>query len=65
VIESICEQEKAPSQNHPAKTTRIEVHRHFMGSVEPVEFKSYSALLERFIREVHELWRMEDEEGKS
>ncbi len=36
-------------------------HRHFMGKVEPVEYTTYDALLERFIREVHELWRIEDE----
>lgn len=35
-------------------------HRHFMGEVEAIEFRSYEALLERFIREVHELWRIED-----
>ncbi|MDE3187335.1 MAG: transcriptional regulator [Acidobacteriota bacterium] len=38
-------------------------HRHFMGKVEPVEFISYSALVERFIAEVHQLWRVEDEEN--
>jgi hypothetical protein len=38
-------------------------HRHFMGHVEAVKFTSYAALAERFIAEVHELWRMEDEEG--
>ena len=38
-------------------------HRHFMGQVEAVKFTSYAALAERFIAEVHELWRMEDEEG--
>jgi len=37
-------------------------HRHFMGDVEAVEFTSYEALVERFIEEVHELWRLEDEE---
>ena len=30
-------------------------HRHFMGSVEPVEFKDYEALNERFRSEVKEL----------
>ena len=30
-------------------------HRHFMGAVEAVEFSSYTDLVERFIREVHEL----------
>jgi len=37
-------------------------HRHFMGTVEPYRFTSYEALVERFIAEVHELWRIEDEE---
>ena len=36
-------------------------HRHFMGAVEAIEFTTYAALVERFIREVHELWRIEDE----
>lgn len=39
-------------------------HRHFMGQVEPVEFTSYTELARRFIAEVHELWRIEDEEHK-
>jgi hypothetical protein len=37
-------------------------HRHFMGEVEAIEFTTYVALVERFIDEVHELWRIEDEE---
>lgn len=37
-------------------------HRHFMGRVEPVTFSTYAALAERFIKEVHEFWRVEDEE---
>jgi len=37
-------------------------HRHFMGKVEAVKVSSYAALVERFIAEVHELWRIEDEE---
>jgi len=37
-------------------------HRHFMGEVEVTEFTTYVALVERFIGEVHELWRIEDEE---
>jgi len=37
-------------------------HRHFMGEVEAIEFTTYTALVERFIGEVHELWRIEDEE---
>lgn len=38
-------------------------HRHFMGTTEPIRFTTYEALVERFIEEVHELWRNEDEEG--
>jgi hypothetical protein len=37
-------------------------HRHFMGKREAIEFTTYAALVERFIVEVHELWRIEDEE---
>lgn len=37
-------------------------HRHFMGTVEAVDFTTYEALVERFISEVHELWRIEDAE---
>ncbi len=37
--------------------------RHFMGEVEASEFTTYVALVERFIGEVHELWRIEDEEN--
>jgi hypothetical protein len=33
-----------------------------MGRVQAVEFSTYAALAERFIGEVHELWRTEDEE---
>ena len=35
-------------------------HRHFMGMVEAVEYSSYPAQLKRFVKEVHELWRIED-----
>lgn len=38
-------------------------HRHFMGSVEPIEFVSYEALAKRFHEEVRELWRKEDEQN--
>lgn len=38
-------------------------HRHFMGEVEAVDFISYAELASRFLAEVHELWRIEDEEG--
>jgi Family of unknown function (DUF6516) len=37
-------------------------HRHFMGKVEATVFTTYAALVERFIGEVHDLWRVEDEE---
>jgi hypothetical protein len=33
-----------------------------MGKIEAVEFTTYAAVVERFIAEVHELWRIEDEE---
>ena len=36
-------------------------HRHFMGTVEPVEFDNYQALHDRFEAEVIELWKEEDE----
>ncbi len=35
-------------------------HRHFMGQIEPFEFTSYQELVERFQREVEELWEKED-----
>jgi hypothetical protein len=31
-----------------------------MGKVEAVEFTSYEAIAERFFKEVHDLWRIED-----
>jgi hypothetical protein len=37
-------------------------HRHCMGKAEAFHFTTYAALVERFIAEVHELWRIEDEE---
>lgn len=37
-------------------------HRHFMGKVEPIRYTSFNALAKRFLKEVHELWRIEDEE---
>jgi hypothetical protein len=33
-----------------------------MGEVEAIEFTTFAALVERFIGEVHALWRIEDEE---
>jgi hypothetical protein len=36
-------------------------HRHFMGTIEPIEFDGYEALAIRFYNEVHHLWRNEDE----
>lgn len=38
-------------------------HRHFMGNVEAIAFTTYAAQLKRFMKEVRELWRIEDEEG--
>jgi hypothetical protein len=40
-------------------------HRHFMGKVEAIEYTSYDDLLECFIEEVHELWRIEDAEDQN
>ena len=37
-------------------------HRHFLGQVEAVDFSTYKDLADRYIAEVHELWRIEDEE---
>ena len=34
-------------------------HRHFMGTVEPIEFDSYKSLSARFQAEVNELWKEE------
>ena len=36
-------------------------HRHFMGTVEPIQFNDYSSLAIPFEREVKELWKKEDE----
>ena len=36
-------------------------HRHFMGDVEPVDFKGYEPLLKRFRAKLKELWRKENE----
>jgi hypothetical protein len=35
-------------------------HRHFMGTVEPMEFDTYEALHDRFQAEVFELWKEEE-----
>jgi hypothetical protein len=35
-------------------------HRHFMGTVEPIEFESYEALSKRFEAEVIQLWKEEE-----
>jgi hypothetical protein len=37
-------------------------HRHFMGQIETVKFTTHAAMTERFIQEVHDLWKVEDEE---
>ena len=39
-------------------------HRHFMGSVERVQFSGYNELVERFRNELLELWSVEDEEKR-
>jgi hypothetical protein len=36
-------------------------HRHFMGTIEPIEFDNYKALSKRFQAEVNELWKEEEE----
>jgi hypothetical protein len=35
-----------------------------MGRVEAIDFATYQTHLKRFIEEVHELWRIEDEEDQ-
>jgi Family of unknown function (DUF6516) len=37
-------------------------HRHFMGRIEKIEFHGYEALVARFERELHAVWRVEDED---
>lgn len=37
-------------------------HRHFMGSVEEINFSGYEALVDRFQKEIEDLWRLEDEQ---
>ncbi len=37
-------------------------HRHHMGSSEAVEFNGYEALLDRFLRELEEIWRARREQ---
>jgi hypothetical protein len=39
-------------------------HRHFMGRVEEVEFQGYEALVARFERELHALWRAQDDDDE-
>lgn len=39
-------------------------HRHFMGETRKIEFHGYEALVTRFEREVHALWKAEDEDEK-
>ncbi len=36
-------------------------HRHSIGQISSVKFSSYETLLERFLQEIVELWRHEDE----
>jgi hypothetical protein len=37
-------------------------HRHSMGQISSVKFSTYEALLEKFLEEIVELWRREDEQ---
>ena len=37
-------------------------HRHFMGEVREVEFPGYETLVDRFQKEVEDLWKAEDEQ---
>lgn len=37
-------------------------HRHFKGNVETIEFHGYEALVTRFEGELHQLWKVEDEQ---
>ena len=39
-------------------------HRHFMGRQASFEFTGYEALVRRFYKEVHRLWREQDEERR-
>ena len=39
-------------------------HRHFRGALEPVRLATYQQVSARFLKEVWELWRKEDEERK-
>jgi len=39
-------------------------HRHFMGEVEEMGFPGYEALVDRFQKEVEDLWRAEDEQKR-
>jgi len=39
-------------------------HRHFMGQVEEIEFPGYGALVNRFQKELEDLWRAEDEQER-
>lgn len=39
-------------------------HRHYMGSVEPVELDNYEAIVKRFEDELAEIRRKEDEEAR-
>ena len=45
-----------------AMTTPISITTHFKRSVEKIEFRNYGALLASFERELHELWKAEDEQ---
>ena len=39
-------------------------HRHYRGEVEKIKFYGYSAIVDRFERELKEIWRAEDEKKR-
>lgn len=39
-------------------------HRHLKGNTEEIGFPGYEALVDRFKKEVEELWRLEDEQKR-
>lgn len=49
---------------HPTRGQALQLynHRHFMGEVEEIEFPGFEALVDRFQKEVEDLWRAEDEQ---
>ena len=39
-------------------------HRHYRGKVEEIQFSGYAAIVDRFERELEEIWRAEDEKKR-